>query len=41
LPSGIAGLFGHSKSYIRNKAGRIKNGIQARQMSEQVAADYY
>lgn len=41
LPSGIAGLFGHSKSYIRNKAGRIKNGIQARQMSEQVTADYY
>lgn len=41
LPSGIAGLFGHSKSYILNKAGRIKNGIQARQMSEQVAADYY
>lgn len=41
LPSGIAGLFGHSKSYIRNKAGRIKNGIQARQMSEQVVADYY
>lgn len=41
LPSGIAGLLGHSKSYIRNKAGRIKNGIQARQMSEQVAADYY
>lgn len=41
LPSGIAGLFGHSKSYIRNKAGRIKNGIQARQMSGQVAADYY
>lgn len=41
LPSGIAGLFGHSKSYIRNKAGRIKNGIQARQMSEQVAADYH
>ena len=40
-PSGIAGLFGHSKSCIRNKAGRIKNGIQARQMSEQVAADYY
>lgn len=40
-PSGIAGLFGHSKSYIRNKAGRIKNSIQARQMSEQVAADYY
>lgn len=41
LPSGIAGLFGHSKSYIRNKVGIIKNGIQARQMSEQVAADYY
>lgn len=40
-PSGIAGLFGHSKSYIRNKAGRIKNSIQARQMSEQVAAEYY
>lgn len=40
-PSGIAGWFGHSKSYIRNKASRVKNGIQARQMSEQVAADYY
>lgn len=41
LPSGIGGLFGHSKGYILNKAGRIKNGIQARNMSEQVAANYY
>lgn len=40
-PSGIAGLFGHSKHYIRNKAAKIKNGIQARNMSEQVAAEYY
>lgn len=41
LPSGISGLFGHSKSYIINKASRIKNGIQAKQMSEQTAANYY
>lgn len=40
-PSGIASLFGHSKSYIRNKAGRVKNGIAARQLSENYAADYY
>ena len=40
-PSGIAGLFGHSKSYLRNKGARIKNGIQSRQNAQQIAADYY
>lgn len=40
-PSGIAGLFGHSKSYLRNKEARIKNGIQSRQNAQQIAADYY
>ena len=40
-PSGIAGLFGHSKSYLRNKGARIKDGIQSRQNAQQIAADYY
>ena len=40
-PSGIAGIFGHSKSYLRNKGARIKNGIQSRQNAQQIAADYY
>lgn len=40
-PSGIAGMFGHSKSYLRNKGARIKNGIQSRQNAQQIAADYY
>ena len=40
-PSGIAGLFGHSKSYLRNKGARIKDGIQFRQNAQQIAADYY
>lgn len=40
-PSGIAGMFGHSKDYIRNKAGRIRNGLASRQRSEDYAAEYY
>lgn len=40
-PSGIAGLFGHSKKYIRNKAAKIKDGIRNRENAEQLAADYY
>ena len=39
--SGIAGLFGHSKTYLRNKEARVKNSILARQNAGQVAADYY
>lgn len=40
-PSGIAGLFGHSKNYIRQKAGRIKSGNIARSNAEQIASNYY
>lgn len=40
-PSGIAGLFGHSKRYLQNRGAKIKNGIQARSNAEQIAADYY
>ena len=40
-PSGIAGIFGHSKSYLRNKGARIKNGIQSRENAQEIAADYY
>ena len=39
--SGIASLFGHSKSYLRNKGARIKNGIQSRENAQEIAADYY
>lgn len=40
-PSGIAGMFGHSKRYLRNKGARIKNGIQSRENAQEIAADYY
>lgn len=40
-PSGIAGLFGHSKTYIRNKAAKIRDGIRNRENAEQLAANYY
>jgi len=39
--SGIGSWFGHSKSYLRNKSGRIKNGILSRENSTNIAADYY
>lgn len=40
-PSGIAGLFGHSKKYLQNRGAKIRNGIQARSNAEQIASDYY
>lgn len=40
-PSGIAGLFGHSKRYLQNRGAKIRNGIQARSNAEQIASDYY
>lgn len=40
-PSGIAGLFGHSKRYLQNRGAKIKNSIQARSNAEQIAANYY
>lgn len=40
-PSGIAGLFGHSKRYLQNRGVKIRNGIQARSNAEQIASDYY
>lgn len=40
-PSGLAGLFGHSKRYLQNRGAKIRNGIQARSNAEQIASDYY
>lgn len=40
-PSGIAGLFGHSKRYLQNRGAKIRNGVQARSNAEQTASDYY
>lgn len=40
-PSGIAGLFGHSKGYLRRKSNRIKNSNIGRQLTENLRADYY
>ena len=41
MPSGIAGMFGHSKGYIRRKANTIRTGIQSEVDSNRFAADYY
>ena len=41
MPSGIAGLFGHSKGYIRRKANTIRTGIQSEADSNRIASDYY
>ena len=40
-PSGIAGLFGHSKEYLRRKSNQIKNSIQSRTQTQNLQADYY
>lgn len=40
-PSGIAGVFGPSKSSLMRKSNRIKNAILAKQQTENVKADYY
>ena len=40
-PSGIAGLFGHSKGYLQRKSNRIKNSNIGRQMTDALRADYY
>lgn len=41
MPSGIAGLFGHSSGYLRRKSNMIKNSIQSRALSQDLQADYY
>ena len=41
MPSGIAGLFGHSAGYLRRKSNRIKNSIQANTQTQTLQADYY
>ena len=41
MPSGIAGMFGHSKGYIRRKTNTIRTGIQSEVDSNRFAADYY
>lgn len=40
-PSGIAGLFGHSKGFLQRKSNRIKNSNIGRQMTDALRADYY
>ena len=40
-PSGIAGLFGHSKGYLHRKSNRIRNSNLGRQMTDALRADYY
>lgn len=40
-PSGIAGLFGHSKGYLQRKSNRIKNSNLGRQMTDALRANYY
>lgn len=40
-PSGIAGWFGHSKSYLNRKSNRIKNSNIGRQLTDAIRADYY
>ena len=40
-PSGIAGLFGHSKGYLQRKSNRIKNSNINRQLTDALRADYY
>lgn len=40
-PSGIAGLFGHSRGYLQRKSNRIKNSNLGRQMTNTLRADYY
>ena len=41
MPSGIAGLFGHSAGYLRRKSNKIKNSIQANTQTQNLQADYY
>lgn len=40
-PSGIAGIFGHSKGYLQRKSNRIRNSNLGRQMTDALRADYY
>lgn len=40
-PSGIAGLFGHSKGYLKRKSNRIKNSNLGRQMTDALRTNYY
>ena len=40
-PSGIAGLFGHSKSYLNRKSNRIKNSNISRSLTDAIRANYY
>ena len=40
-PSGIAGLFGHSKSFLKRKSNMIKNSNLSKQMTANLQANYY
>lgn len=40
-PSGIAGIFGHSKSYLRNKSNRIKTSLADQQLTQDLNYNFY
>lgn len=40
MPSGIAGMFGHSKGYLMHKGNMVRNSILSRQQTENLKADY-
>lgn len=40
-PSGIAGLFGHSKSYLQNKSNRIKTSLADQQLTQDLNYNFY
>lgn len=41
MPSGIAGIFGHSKGYLRRKSNMVKNALASRTLTENLKTDYY
>lgn len=41
MPSGIAGMFGHSKGYLRMKSNLVKNALTSRTLTENLRTDYY
>lgn len=40
-PSGIAGMFGHSKSYLQNKSNRIKTSLADQQLTQDLNYNFY
>ena len=40
-PSGIAGIFGHSKSYLQNKSNRTKTSLADQQLTQDLNYNFY